>query len=413
MKRFAGLMTIIITASCAHPDNSGMMAISGMSGMTGMDHNHAECPFTPSTSVHCGRTPTADIDRNGRLWAAYVVGEHVYVSYSDDLGVSYSTPVQVNRQPEEVYTNGENRAKVAFGPNGEIYVSWTVVRDGPFAGDIRFSRSTNGGRSFEPVRTVNDDGLLTSHRFETLFVDSADNVYLAWLDKRDLVAANERGEDYDGAAVYYTVSRDNGRNFSPNLKVGDYSCECCRIAMSETESGDVALFWRHIFEDSIRDHGFAVIGPDEVTVPMRRATLDDWRIEACPHHGPAMVTGRDGSYHLTWFTLGDRHKGILYGRYEPDSNVISDMITVAAAGSSHPDIERLDQTLYLVWKQFDGERSHIMLQTSDNLGENWTTPESIAATIDASDHPLLIRHENSVYLSWHTLNEGLRITRLN
>jgi hypothetical protein len=398
---------IILTAGCIHPEHTQMM------GMAGMSHNHSECPFTPSVSVHCGRTPTADIDRNGRLWVAFVVGEHVYVSHSDDMGENYSAPVQVNRQAEEIYTNGENRAKLAFGHNGEIYVSWTVVRDGPFAGDIRFSRSRNGGRSFEAVRTVNDDGLLTSHRFETLFVDSRDNIYLAWLDKRDMVAANTRGSEYDGAAVYYTVSNDSGRTFSKNLKIGDYSCECCRIAMSETQTGDVALFWRHIFDDSIRDHGFAVISPEKISVPMQRATVDNWRIEACPHHGPAMVTGTDGTYHLTWFTLGDRHKGILYGRYNPDSNQMSDMVTVASAGSSHPDIERLSQTLYLVWKQFDGEQSHVMLQQSDDIGANWTAPESVVSTLDASDHPLLIKHEEKVLLSWHTRNEGLRIIQLN
>ncbi|NNE39166.1 MAG: exo-alpha-sialidase [Gammaproteobacteria bacterium] len=372
-----------------------------------------DCQFTPANSVHCGRTPTTTIDNNGRLWSAYVVGEHVYMSYSDDMGRRYSPPVKVNAEPEEIYTNGENRAKVAIGKNGEVYVSWTVVRDGPFFGDIRFSRSLDGGKNFEPVRTVNDDGLLTSHRFESMFVDSAGNIYLAWLDKRDLVASKNRGEEYNGAALYYTVSSNNGRTFSRNLKVADYSCECCRIALSETADGNIAAFWRHIFGESTRDHGFAILSPTGVISFDGRITDDDWEIEACPHHGPSMVTGSDSTYHLTWFTLGEKRKGIFYGRYNYQSKEIDNLKTVATTGSSHPYIAKTDGTLYLVWKQFDGEKTSINMMVSRDDGENWDESGSISSTAGASDHPLLISDNEQLYLSWHTEDEGLRLINLN
>ncbi len=400
-----GIGISVLLYGCSHQAHQTPGAISAKEQLP-------DCQFTPANSVHCGRTPTTTIDNNGRLWAAYVVGEHVYVSYSDDMGRRYSSPVIVNPVAEEIYTNGENRAKVAIGKNGEVYVSWTVVRDGPFYGDIRFSRSLDGGRHFEPVRTVNDDGLLTSHRFETLFVDSGGNIYMAWLDKRDLVASKNRGEEYNGAALYYTVSRDNGRTFSRNLKVADYSCECCRVALSETEDGNVAAFWRHIFGKNTRDHGFAVLAPDKVISFDGRVTDDDWEIDACPHHGPSMITGEEEDYHLTWFTLGDKRKGIFYGKYNYQDKTMDNLKTVATTGSSHPFINKMNGTLYLAWKQFDGEETNINLMMSKDNGESWSESGSITSTAGASDHALLISDREQLYLSWHTEDEGLRLIKL-
>ncbi len=378
-----------------------------------MDAAEATCAFTPAISVHCGRTPTTAYDPDGRLWVSYVVGEHVYVAWSDDQGKQFSEPVRVNAEPEPVYTNGENRAKVAFGRNGEIYVSWTKVLDGPFFGDIRFTRSVDGGKSFEPVRTINDDGLTTSHRFESMLVTSTGNIFMAWLDKRDMVAAEAAGRKYIGAALYYTWSSDDGVTFAKNIKVADYSCECCRIAMSETQHGDVAAFWRHIYNETTRDHGFAELATDGVVTPAQRATDDNWKIEACPHHGPAMVTATDGTYHLSWFTLGDARKGIFYGRYSPELGVIENLFPVAAAGASHPSLARVGDRLYLVWKQFDGEKTTIKLLISVDEGASWQPASVVADTADASDHPLLITADEQVFLSWHTGGEGLRVIPLN
>jgi len=405
--RLCVLGSLFMLAGCAQPGGQKP------AGMMPMGHGEHTCHFEPAHSVHCGRTPTTAFDTNGRLWVSYVIDEQVYVVWSDDQGKTYSDPVRVNSVPEPVYTNGENRAKIAFGPNGEIYVSWTKVLEGPFAGDIRFSRSIDGGKSFEPVRTINDDGLITSHRFESIYVTASGNIFMAWLEKRDQVAALKAGREYNGAAVYYTYSTDNGATFVPNRKVADYSCECCRIAMSETAYGDVAIFWRHIYDGTTRDHGFAELGTDGVVTPAQRATVDNWKIEACPHHGPTMVTASEVGYHISWFTLGDVRKGIFYGHYDPESGDINNLYPVAGAGSGHPHLARVENKLYLVWKQFDGEKTGIRMMISVDEGASWQAVTTVADTADASDHPLLITHDGTVFLSWHTATEGLRIIPLN
>jgi len=361
-------------------------------------------------SVHCGRTPTAVFDNEGKLWIAFEYGGRVYVSMAEDDLESLSAPVAVNADGEEIDVNGENRPKIAVGSGGEIYVSWTRKLPGGFNGEIRFSRSVDGGASFELARTINDDGLVTGHRFETLVVDASDNVYLAWIDKRDLVAATEAGQPYAGAAVYYAVSTDRGKTFTENRRVAAHSCECCRIAAAETAAGGVALFYRAIFGDNVRDHAFAVVDAQGVTSPMLRATDDEWHIDACPHHGPALASAGAGAFDLAWFTNGEARKGVYYARFSPGNGTMTRLSVVSTDPSAgHPSLARVPGTLLVAWKEFTGEQTVVRLSESHDDGRTWSEPVVRASTLRDSDHPFLVTRGDAAFLSWHTADEGLRV----
>jgi hypothetical protein len=388
-----------------------VIAISLVVALSGMASASEDCDSGQATpSVHCGSTPTAAFDGDGRLQVAFEYGGRVHVSTAGDDLDTFSAPIAVNVDAEEIDVNGENRPKIAIGPEGEVFVSWTRKLPGGFNGEIRFSRSLDGGKSFEPLRTINDDGLVTGHRFETLLVDAAGNVYLAWIDKRDLVAAKAAGEAYAGAAVYYTVSTDHGETFAANRRVAAHSCECCRIAATETPENQVALFYRAIFGDNIRDHAFAVIDTEGVSSPMRRATDDDWFIEGCPHHGPALVSAGAEAFDLAWFTNGDKRSGVYYARFRPDGDGLARLKAVSTGASAgHPSLVRVPGRLLLAWKEFTGEKTVVKLIESPDDGRSWSEPVTVANTLRDSDHPFLLKRGDFAYLSWYTADEGLRL----
>lgn len=366
---------------------------------------------TALPSPHCGVMPTPAFDRQGRLWVAFVQHGHVYIVNSKSLGATFSTPVAVNPVVEEIYTNGENRPKIALGPKGEIYLSWTQKTAGRYTGNIRFSRSLDGGASFDVPRTVNDDGLAISHRFDSLVVTPAGHVYLAWLDKRDKVAAEQDSaeQNYRGAALYYAVSRDRGEHFSANRKVADHSCECCRVAIAPYGKDGIAMFWRHIFDVNTRDHAFVVLNATAKPV-IRRVTFDDWQIDACPHHGPAMSRAADNGYHLVWFTGGLNRKGIFYGYHPPAGKKLSRQLPVDnSAGAGHPQVLANERQAVVAWKTFDGNLTRLQSITSSDGGNTWGSVTSLMQTRGASDHPALAVHGDQIYVFWHTQKEGYRI----
>lgn len=363
---------------------------------------------TDYVSVHCGGAPSASIDAQGRLWVAFVQNKHVYVSHSNDRGNTYSTPVRVNAVAEDAEFNGENRPKIIVAPTGEILLSWTTKTSSNFTGLIRFARSTDGGKNFEQPRTINDDGLDTGHRFDSLFLTASGNLYLTWIDKRDMEASLAKQQIYPGAAIYYAVSTDFGKTFGANYRVSHNSCECCRIAMAAQGEDKVAILWRQIYDSHIRDHAIAVLGPEGEVEGLDRATVDDWYIDACPHHGPALVQAQEpDSYHMAWFSAGNLHKGIFYARYDLGKADSSQLIEVdATPGAGHPSLAQHGDELLLVWKGFDGVATQLRLMSSLDGGETWSSAQTLFNTEQASDHPLLISDDAGVYLSWSTAEFG-------
>lgn len=354
---------------------------------------------------------SADLDEKGRLWLASIRGQHIYVSYSDDHGITQSAPVKVNTESENILGDGENRPKIIVR-KGVIYVSYTQGLAKPMSGDIRFSRSIDGGESFSAPLTVNDNHEVISHRFDAMAVNGKGHVYIAWLDKRDLSAAQKTGEIYSGAAIYYAMSDDGGASFRSNVKIADHVCECCRTAMAVDTDGYPVVVWRHIYETNIRDH--ALIKLDGKMAPVR-ISQENWNIAACPHHGPSLSIASDGIYHATWFSNAPERHGLFYAHSTDQGKTFSSPLNFGnfEAQPAHPYVLSLGSRVYLVWKEFDGESTSILGMLSGDGGKSWSAPGKLAATSDVSDSPLLTSENNLAYLSWNTKNEGYRLIEVS
>ncbi|MBI1886825.1 MAG: exo-alpha-sialidase [Nitrosomonadales bacterium] len=353
---------------------------------------------------------TASFDENGKLWLAAIRGQHVYVSYSDDRGVTQSVPVTVNTEPENILGDGENRPKIIVR-KGVIYVSYTQGLAKPMTGHIRFSRSLDGGKTFSPPVTVNDNLEIISHRFDVMGVNSRGQVFIAWLDKRDLSAAAENGEEYAGLGLYYAVSDDAGRSFRPNIKAADHACECCRVAMAMDTDGYPVVVWRHVYDTNIRDH--ALVKLDGKMAPVR-LSHENWNVAGCPHHGPSLSIAADGVYHATWFSNAPERQGLFYAHSADQGKTFSAPLNFGnpEAQPAHPYVLSLGSRVYLVWKEFDGENTGISGMHSGDGGKSWSAPEKLASTSDVSDWPMLIGTNNRAYLSWNTKNEGYRLIEI-
>lgn len=351
-------------------------------------------------------------DRRGRLWLAKVESGYLLVSHSEDKGKTFSPAVKVNSVPESIAADGENRPKIMATPEGRVYVAYTSSLEKPFSGHIRFSRSTDGGTTFSEPLTVNDNREVISHRFEALAVDSHGHITLAWLDKRDQFVAQQKGQAYAGAAVYYAVSADGGASFSPNRKLADNSCECCRVAIAMDRDDVPVIFWRHVYGKNVRDH--ALVRLDGKSQPVR-VSHDQWEIDACPHHGPAISIADDGAYHLVWFDNGPQSHGLFYANSVDQGKTFSPQQAFGnfEAQAGHPHVLATGQNVFIAWKEFDGKQSIVRLMASKDGGKSWLAARQVAATAGASDHPVLIADGSRSYLSWYTAKEGYRLTEVS
>jgi hypothetical protein len=148
--------------------------------------------------------------------------------------------------------------------------------------------------------------------------------------------------------------------------------------------------------------------------PVRRVSVDDWKIEACPHHGPSLAIAPDGSYHVAWFTDGTKRKGLFYARADSADAEYSAPRALSKPDRqpSRPYLLANGSALHLVWKEFDGTKVVVRWQVSQDSGKHWSDARTVAETEDASDHPLLVADKQRTYLSWLTKVEGFRLIPL-
>jgi hypothetical protein len=362
----------------------------------------------------------AALGPDGRLWVMGLNEQgqmFVQSSPAQALG-QWTAPVILNTQQDEIAADGESRPKMAFGPNGWAVVTYTQPLPKPYTGFVRMLRSADGGQTFSAPFTVHQDRQEITHRFESIMFDAQGNLHTLWIDKRDMPAKGA-GPKYIGAAVYGNVSKDGGATFGPDYKLADHSCECCRIAMSNTPDGKVAAVWRHVFGEQTRDHAFAVLpGASSVasssvqgqSKPPVRSTFDDWQINACPHHGPglAAITSQTG-FHMVWFGIrkqdGQDVPGVRYARLNANGEpLLSSVKALPDARAEHADVLAHKQRVVVVWRSSEGSTSTLKAWISENEGQSFSV-KVLGQTQGPNDHPRLVQRAEKMLVVWRDTKE--------
>jgi hypothetical protein len=374
-------------------------------------HGHGPAPrpdCAGDTSLACAATATPAFTADGGFVLAWSAGGRVMVARAEKPGTPLSAPVAVNPAPEPIDDNGEARPVVAAAGQ-RVWVAYSLRLDQAYNGRLMLAESADGGRSFSPPHPVADDP--ASQRFAALGAAPDGRLYLAWIDKRSTAAAKRRGESWRGAALAVGWS-DGGAVHQ--VIAEDHSCECCRVAMAFDAQGRPLLLWRHVFAPNVRDHALLAFTDRDHPGPLVRVAEDDWRVDACPHHGPALAVAADGGVVAAWYTAGHRRQGLFLARADAPGDPFGEPKAIGDADRlpSHPQLLAEGARLWLAWSEFDGEHTTVMAQASDDGGRTWSSPTALAATADAADHPLLVSDGHHGWLSWLTRAEGWRLLPL-
>jgi hypothetical protein len=236
-------------------------------------------------------------------------------------------------------------------------------------------------------------------------------VFAAWLDKRNRVPAQQSGQKYDGAGLFFASSKDGGTTYSEARLATDNTCECCRLGLAFAGPGRPVIMFRNIFEGGVRDHAIVTFADPATPGEVRRVSRDDWQIAACPHHGPSLTISAAGTYHVTWYTNGKVRKGLFYARSQDEGRTFSEPLPIGQSdrNPTRPYVIASPRGLTIAWKEFDGEKTTVSLMTSHDDGNSWSKPIAVATTTDTSDHPLLVSDGQKIFLSWMTKADGYRI----
>jgi hypothetical protein len=350
---------------------------------------------------------TAAFGPDKRLWRIVPEKKHVYVDYSTDLGKTFSAPVLVNKESQSIKVSGENRPGIVVDRSGRIYVIYAAEGTQPVT--LYFSVSTDNGQSFS-IPSPLSDKLSEANSFQgRLALSPSGQAYVFWHDER-----NRTDWRQPGNAIYYTtISGQSG--LTAAQKLSDNLCECCHIAAAFEKENQAVLFARFIYPGGIRDHGLIKTSADGKEVFPLRVTFDQWSIEACPEHGPAISISDDGRYHIAWFTQGSVRQGLFYAYSTDRGQHFSNPLPLGNSGKlpSHPDVMAKGKHIILTWNEFDGTKSQLWVMQSNDGGQTWLHAQSIAESTAETDYPFLLSNNQGIFVSWNSKTSGYRLIPLN
>ena len=290
------------------------------------------------------------IEGDGKVW-------ELYTARSTDGGIRWSSPVRVAggaEAPDEVHPHGESSPRLVVGPEERMALVWpnsiTVPGRKWPAAMLRFARSGDGGLHWSHPITLNDDTARApvSHQFHGAAWSGDSGLTVAWLDEREATTPLASGSDGHAehaaepdASIYLATSPDFGRSWGPNRRAWKAACPCCRVSLARGSDGQAVAAWRQHFPGNVRDVVTAVAG-DRSSEP-ERVHPDDWAYAGCPHTGPALATGSDGTVHVAWYNGKEGALGVYYARQTSAGGAGSavHLVTGRALGVAHPAVVAL------------------------------------------------------------------------
>lgn len=372
----------------------------------------SKAPNTCSgTGLECANAATPFFAPDGKLLLAWTANGVVSVAQSTDSGKTLSPPVKIAEHGKSLDTGSDARPQIVADQQGNIFLAYAFFKDTNWNAQINTVRSSDGGNTFTSPQTLVKDG--SSQRFPSALIKQDGTIFISWIDKRLVATAKQSGEKRLGGSIAYSSSQDGGKTFEVERFANEHSCECCRIGGSLDPNNNPVVIYRAIFPGGIRDQASQVI-ISKGAEPIRRVADDDWKTDACPHHGPSIAVSGSGKFHVTWFTQGAKRAGVFYANSNNQGVSYSTPLKIGAEGTnvSRPYLFASANQVWLVWKEFDGKASSVYLKQSYDDGVTWSEARLLTKTVGYSDHPLLVGQGQTIFLSWLTRVDGYQLIKV-
>jgi hypothetical protein len=394
----------------------------------------ADAPSAPtlvSTADHKAQSPEIAIgpdDSVNMIWIdedtapqqhdpshghSHMAATNLFFARSTDGGKTFSAPVAVNSKPGEVWGFSVSKPRIAVGRNGTIHVFYPANDVSPTNGKpyavAHYTRSTDGGRSFEKAQRVNSmattdashlvhGGLTHGTVFGTMAVDAQGAVYTLWIDTRDMMKEGDAGK------VFMAVSRDDGKSFGKDTELFPADvCPCCQLT-AYVDGGQRLYVGSRQVDGKYRDSTVAVSTDGGRTFsPRQRIVGKRWEIEGCPLK-PTSIAARGREVYATYFTGAEDPAGAYFVRSSDGGKTWTAPMLAhpGATTSDAPVVALAGPTLHLFWhaKVGDGAR-RIYTRSSTDGGATFSPIVGLPAPPGAMQLPAVAARSNgSVQIAW-------------
>jgi hypothetical protein len=355
------------------------------------------------------RDPKLDISSSGMLSMLVVYEDagksRLGYAMSHDGGDSFMPLIPVSEPGAGVQSHGENSPTLTTLPTA-IYAFWE--QEGSQESDLMLARSLSYGQNFDkPVRVTDNE--TSFHGFSSVAAAPNGDVYAVWLDGRD------GGPSSETFAVYLTRSKDRGATFEKNRRVALSACPCCRPRVAFGAYGEIYVAWRKVFSGDVRDMVVSTSRDDGRTFsPEVRVADDGWRLRGCPDSGPSLTQSGDRLY-IAWLTEGRERRPRIQLAWSDDQGAHFHVPVAASSDSvdpNHPVLTSSEDGRVLLTfqarnKKADGTWEPSAIFASEVAGDRVSTPKALANGGAPASYPHAVAGTGGrVYVTWTQRTDG-------
>jgi hypothetical protein len=328
---------VIIAALLSGLTNSAPATVSNTTAIAAVKARiDSQIQNAAYSTISNATTPSTAIDaRTGAVYVAFFRDDHdnqngtLYIQRSDDGGKSFANPVRVNDKDGEALIGAQwSSPALAVGPSGEVYVVWyhadySDPESFPYGQvTLRFSRSLDGGETFEAARNPAPDDPPGEQSYPYMVVSTDNNVHISYLN---LNYALEEDNSGTPTVVRIVSSTNGGESFGKSVVADETACQCCATVAAMGPDNELYASSRSVFLQTSQEltnetrtdyHGdFDKVVIRDITVyhstdnggansfsEPSRVGNDDWYMNGCPDAGPGMSFDSKGRMHVAWFT---------------------------------------------------------------------------------------------------------------
>lgn len=317
-------------------------------------------------------------------------------------GAGDARPVVQVRDPlGPIEPHGEAPPKLAADGAGRLFFLYAVGKEVPGqrfpVSALRFIRSEDGGATWSAPVTVNDPGrfgAFGAHNFHALTAGPDGTLLATWLHAPmgksgvALSRSTDQGRTWEPMRMIFA----------------DSTCPCCRTAVAMDGSGSIWVAWRRIFDGNVRDVVVMRSRDGGVTwdAPVR-PHADEWVYPGCPHAGPSLALGAEGVLHLAWWTGKEGAAGVYHARSADGGAtwVTTPLATGARSTPAHVQLVTAPGGAVVVaWDDGLSALPRVLLRRSLDGGATFAPVEVLSDSGVAATFPVLAVAGDSLAVAW-------------
>ena len=270
------------------------------------------------------------------------------VLHHSDGGDAYQRGERVNEIAGEVVSRAEATPQLLAGPGMRLCALW-LARPAGSAGGIRLRCSRDFGEHWQAAVTV-PTGSGRPPSFFAGAVSPSGALVVTWF------AHGATG--LPGTAQLWLASSEDGAFFAPPGRIAIDVCPCCRPALAGAR-GTLYLAYRGVDARSCRDIVARKSGDGGRTWsdPVR-VSRDDWRVDGCPHSGPALAADGD-RLAVAWLTVADERSRLFWAESRDGGRQFTPRRPLGARvlDPNHPSLAFLAGNLIATYEARDADEA--------------------------------------------------------